>query len=287
MSTLKEINLRITSLKNTKKITQAMKLIAVTKLNRAQSNVKRAMRYYASLNEVYDDFRNEDVFQDHYLIKARDKASQAKVVIFTSDKGLCGPFNNNLIKKAAGFISNLKDRNLKVKTEHFGKKGYDFFKKQNIVEKWHEDVFREKFDFSNATKLIEQNISHFLKNQIDEFYIIYNRFDSVLKQTPVIKQVIPLVIEKENENRKVANFLYEPDQEAVLDQVVKKMICFELYFAYLNTVAGENSARMTAMDSATNNCNDMIDRFTLTRNQLRQANITKELIEIISGAESV
>ncbi len=289
MSSLKEINLKINSLKNTKKITEAMRLIAITKLSRAEQNVKKAINYHHYLKKILSTVGSGDDFKENRFIEERNKVRKIKVILFTSDKGLCGPFNSNVLKKANSFIR--ENSSLEIVTEHFGKKGYDFFNKQNLVEEWHKDVFKEDFDFAKSNSLIKKNQELFFSEKIDGLYLIYNEFVSVLKQVPVVKRILPFALpEKENNDKnkmEIPHFIYEPDKTKVTDSIIKKIIYFEFYFAYLNSVAGENSARMTAMDNATNNCNDMIGKFTLERNQLRQANITKELIEIISGAESV
>ncbi len=303
MSSLKEINLRINSLKNTKKITEAMKLIAVTKLSKAQSNVSKSKGYYSYLQKILSSVSESDAFQEHALIdkdKPAPSVKKIKLLVFTSDKGLCGPFNANVIKFAKKIIDEKRGLGLEIKTDHFGKKGYEAIKKENIVGEWYENVFKDgSFGLMDSQELLDKEIANFLHGKMDEYYLVYNKFVSVLKQVPVIRKIVPLSVVDEGVQEKseanqagssekiLPNFVFEPNKEVVIDSLIKKIIYFELFYAYLNTVAGENSARMTAMDSATSNCNDMIDRFTLERNQLRQANITSELVEIISGAESV
>ena len=301
MATLKELNLRVASLVNTQKITSAMKLIATTKLTKAQARLRNADDYFSVLKKTGHSLFSNNEFK-HNLLKNKKQVKKVKVFLITSDRGLCSAFNINVIKKASLFLNELNSLGVtKISFEFFGKKGYDYFSKhqKQYTNFYYEDFFKT-FNYYESKKVMLKAIKDFYADNFDEVYVIYNFFQSTLVQVPVIQRVLPFLfedsqskysnIEKENTSNQFLSYekqIFEPNQKEVIDEVVNRMIQFQFYYTFLNSFAGEHGARMTAMDNATTNCNDMINKCTLERNRVRQASITNELIEIISGAESI
>lgn len=307
MATLKELNLRIGSLVNTRKITQAMKLIATTKLNKFQSKIRFTINYHCRLDEIFRKvidyvYRYPELLKESPLW-ASPRGNRVLILLFTSDRGLCGSFNSNVIKTAHQIALRFKEKKGKeIIFDCYGKKGYDFFKRRGFtLEVKHDSVFKEIYEEEVAAKFTKYYLDKFQNREFDELYLIYNTYVSTISQKPHVTRVLPFDLnlkpelqdEKSQKIRKEEKVdqhftgLFEPDLKTFVNHLIAKFVQFDFYFAYLNSTTGEHAARMTSMDSATKNSTDMIDRLTLERNRVRQAAITKELIEIISGAESV
>jgi F-type H+-transporting ATPase subunit gamma len=282
MASLQDIRKRIKSVKNTQKITRAMKMVAAAKLRRAQEAAEANKAYtngYQRLVQTLLAHVEEDA---HPLLGAQPGDGPTEVVMFTSDRGLCGGFNAVIVKRLAAFAAE-HDEELVVTA--VGAKGRDSAKRKFDVTKDLSGEFSTA-DLVAANALAEGLRSRFLSGEVQRVVVLYNRFDSIMTQTPVVEQILPLPL-AEGAEEHPADMLFEPDPVSLLDYVLQQRIVLALQQAALDTGAGEQASRMTAMDSATKNAGDMIDDLTLTYNRARQAAITSDLVEIISGAEAL
>jgi len=282
MANLKEIKTRIESVKNTKQITNAMKMVAASKLRKAQDKIVNARPYADHINQMLQILKSKNTFTDNPLLAEPSEKGKTAYVIVTADRGLCGSFNYNIIKKAA----------LKIKEDSkadiicIGRKGYDFFKKQsnNITEKYI-NLFNE-MDFSVSVDIAEKILGLFIDDNYNKINIIYNEFKSAIQQDIVVKQLLPIVPVESEEISKL-DYVYEPNEDIIIQELGRKYIHVDIWRILLESSAAEQGARMTAMDSATENAADLIDSLTLNYNRARQSAITTEIIEISSGAEAI
>jgi F-type H+-transporting ATPase subunit gamma len=291
MASIKEYNRKIGSLKNTVKITKTMKMVSASKLRRAQEAENRAKAYAHAVNNLI--FRiAESVEQDmHPLLMPRDTVKKVLLLVFSSDKGLCGGFNNNLIKSVSTKRKALEADGKEVSMAFCGRRGHLYFASRATVFKNYEDVTAAPHS-RDATEISEELIEAFSSGQFDEVHMVYNHFVSPLSQVPQSDQLLPLPMatledHDQVETIKTDDFIAEPALPQLLTTLVPMLVVFKLFYALLENAAGEHGARMTAMDNATTNASKMIDEYTLKRNRARQAAITTELIEIISGAEAL
>jgi F-type H+-transporting ATPase subunit gamma len=288
MPSLKEYKTKLASLSNMRKITKTMKMVAASKLYRAMDAQRKASLFYDKLEELLGRIAASVDHTAHPLLQARPHPKSTLVILHTSDKGLCGGFNNNLIKHLSRWL-NLPDQQVKqVRLSFVGRRGWLFFRQRMPIDKMYEGAAAHPSP-SEALHIADDASQGFLSGKYDEVYLAYNHFVNPLSQIPMIKKVLPIehhVISAAEEGFH-ESFLLEPRQDELLATLLPKIVNFEIYYALLENAAGENGARMTAMDSATNNANKMIKQYTLLRNRARQASITKELIEIVSGAEAL
>lgn len=287
MPSTKDYDRKLNRLKNTKKITYTMKLVAMSKLHKAHEAQKRAKAYAERLTDLISRLAANVESATHPLLTPRVSARNVLILIITSDKGLCGSFNNTLIKGAAAWIRE-HHADKKVDLSFCGKRGFMSFRKQVHIKKNYENSTANP-SFAIATKIGQDLMADFVKGEYNEVYLTYNHFQSPLAQTPVFERILP--IEPHHVIREAKGFttdyLFEPPEDELLEFLIPKYLFFKIYFALLENSAGEHGARMSAMDNATKNATELIDRYTLLRNRARQANITKELIEIVSGAEAL
>ena len=285
MPSLKDIKRRIKSVKNTQQITKAMKLVAASKLRKAQHAILEARPYAIKMMDVLNHLAarcNNDL---HPLLEARGD-NKHLLLIITSDKGLCGGFNSNVIRKTEELLKEKAQNEISLIIA--GKKGNDIFRNRqvNIVEDyigWSKD-----FNYLKAKEIGENLASQFAGGAVDKVSIIYNEFKSVMAQEVVVEQLLPIVPEVcEKDGLFAVDYIFEPDEEEILEKLLMRYMTVEVYRAFLESSASEHGARMTAMDNATRNAGEMISDLTLTYNQARQAYITKELIEIVNGAEAL
>ena len=286
MPNLKDIKRRIRSVKNTQQITKAMKLVSASKLRKAQHAILEARPYAIKMMDVLNHLAARCNSDLHPLLDKREGKRNLYLII-TSDKGLCGGFNGNIIRKTAQFLKyNDQDDNSLIIA---GKKGNDIFRNRdvNIVKDY--IGWTKNFDSQMARSIGEYLADMFTENKVDKVFMIYNEFKSVMQQEVIVEQLLPVVPEKlaHKDDTFVIDYIYEPDEEAILDELLKRYMTVEVYRSFLESSASEHGARMTAMDSATRNAGEMIGGLTLTYNQARQAYITKELIEIVNGAEAL
>jgi len=291
MASLDDLKKRISSVKSTQKITKAMKMVAAAKLRRAQENAERGRPYSEKMNNIILNLSNgiSDFENAPKLLVGTEQDKVHLCVVMTADRGLCGGFNSNIIKKAKAFFHKLSESGKEIKIITVGSKGYDQLKrlyKDKIIEKisFKESKNVNYFDANKVGKII---IEKFEKKEFDVCTIFYNQFKNVITQIPQEQQIIPLKTLEKKEESSEQSYEFEPDEDEILLNLLPKNISTQIFKAMLENSASEQGSRMSAMDNATRNAGEMVDKLTIEYNRSRQAAITKELIEIISGAESL
>ena len=291
MASLDDLKKRISSVKSTQKITKAMKMVAAAKLRRAQESAEKGRPYSEKMNNIILNLSNgiSDIENAPKLLSGTGEDKVHLCVVMTSDRGLCGGFNTNIIKKAKIFFQKILDEGKTLKIITVGSKGYDQLKRvygDNIVERisFKDSKNVNYFDADKVGKIL---IEKFEKKEFDVCTIFYNQFKNVITQIPQEQQIIPLKTSEEAENSSEDNYEFEPEEDEILSNLLPKNISTQIFKAMLENSASEQGSRMSAMDNATRNAGEMVDKLTIQYNRSRQAAITKELIEIISGAESL
>lgn len=284
---IKEFNKKIVSLKNTRKMTKTMKMVSASKFKRSYKAQDSALNYAKRLSDLMARLSSSSDGR-HPLMKTKRISNNALMVVFTSDKGLCGGFNNNLIRSVRRWVAENPDKHTKIDFSFCGRRGYMAFRRSVSVKKYYENI-TVKPSFDDALTLSSEITDAFIKGEYDEIYIAYNNFKGPLSQLPTIEKLLPLNASDVTSVSKAsaADYAYEPKESILFDILVSKFLNFKVYFTLLENAAGEHGARMAAMDNASKNTADLIDKYTLLRNRARQASITTELIEIISGAEAL
>ncbi|MDC3013076.1 F0F1 ATP synthase subunit gamma [Candidatus Pelagibacter sp.] len=291
MASLDDLKKRITSVKSTQKITKAMKMVAAAKLKRAQDSAEKGRPYSEKMNNIILNLSSgiSDKETAPKLLSGSGKEQIHLCVVMTSDRGLCGGFNANIIKKAKSYFTKLNKEGKELKIITVGSKGNDQLKRvygnkiiDNISFKNSKNA--NYFDAEKVGKII---IEKFQKEEFDICTIFYNQFKNVITQIPQAQQIIPLNTKSDDQNNSEDNYEFEPDEDEILSNLLPKNISTQIFKAMLENSASEQGARMSAMDNATRNAGEMVDKLTIEYNRSRQAAITKELIEIISGAESL
>ncbi len=293
MPNLKELKNRISSVKSTRKITSAMKMVAASKLRRAQELAESSRVYADSLSFILSSLagntKNSSDLPE--ILTGRENSKTSLLIINSSDRGLCGGFNSNLFRNAKKWISDQQGQGKSVKIMTVGKKASSFYKKTDLdIVASFEDLNSNDRQLQVSEEIKNKIMELFENNEIDEVSILFNKFVSAISQEPTYQSLIPLSNEEAIEDESEVNnavFEFEPDKNELLEYLVPRNFLTQIYRSVLESSASEHAARMTSMDNATRNAGDMIDRLTLTYNRTRQAFITKELIEIISGAEAV
>ena len=285
MANLKSIKKRIVSVKNTRQITAAMKMVSAAKLRRAQENVVAARPYAGKLAEVLERLAQSQEADPSPLMVQRD-TRRALLLVVTSDRGLCGGFNANLSKAAERFIKERAGEFKELSLMTIGRKGYEFLSNRHTVRKHHGNIF-STLSYQTAALIAAEVIEGYLAEEYDEVYVIYNAFKSVMTQDITLEQLLPIVPKAGEEQEQGVEYIYEPSKAALLDELLPKHIEVQIFKSLLESLASEHGARMTAMDSASKNATEMIGKLTLIYNRARQAAITTELMEIISGSESI
>jgi len=293
MASLDDLKKRISSVKSTQKITKAMKMVAAAKLRRAQESAEKGRPYSEKMNNIILNLSGgiSDKQSAPKLLVGTGEDKVHLCIVLTSDRGLCGGFNSNIIKKAKLFFQKILDKNKTLKIITVGSKGYDQLKrvyKDNIIDKI---SFKESknSNYIDAEKVGKIIIENFEKKEFDVCTIFYNQFKNVITQIPQEQQIIPLKIseEKKDDSLLEDTYEFEPEEDEILSNLLPKNISTQIFKAMLENSASEQGSRMSAMDNATRNAGEMVDKLTIEYNRSRQAAITKELIEIISGAESL
>ncbi len=288
MPSLKAIRKRIASVKNTRKITAAMKLVAGARLRRAQDAIIAARPYAQRMQEVIAELAARAGEEAHPLLALRDEKRVALVVL-SSDRGLCGGFNSNIARRTERFLIDNRDKFSEISLHVVGKKGREYFRRRyaaRIKHEWAATVA------SGPALALAREIAHvatetFLANDVDAIYLVYNEFKSAISQRVTVEPLLPVVPMKLDEAHGLNDFKYEPSRNEILSVIVPLHVEVQIYRAILESIASEFGARMSAMDSATRNAGEMIGRLTLDFNRARQAAITKELMEIVGGAEAL
>ena len=291
MASLDDLKKRIVSVKSTQKITKAMKMVAAAKLKRAQENAEKGRPYSEKMNNIILNLSGGIADKENApkLLSGTGEDKIQLCIVMTSDRGLCGGFNTNIIKKAKVFFEKIKKEGKTLKIITVGSKGYDQLKrnfKDNIVERI---SFKESknINYFDADKVGKMIIDSFEKKEFDICTIFYNKFKNVITQIPQAQQIIPLKASEVEGVSSEDNYEFEPEEDEILSNLLPKNISTQIFKAMLENSASEQGARMSAMDNATRNAGEMVDKLTIEYNRSRQAAITKELIEIISGAESL
>ena len=294
MASLKELRGRIVSVKSTRKITSAMKMVAASKLRRAQARAEEARPYAEAMQRMLTALAGNIVAGQGApkLLAGTGKDQVHLVVPITSDRGLAGGFNANIGRAARNLVRRLESEGKTVKLLPVGRKGGDYLVREfreQLIERLPGSAGKD-VAFSAAHELGERITAMLERGEFDVCTLVYNRFNNIMSQTPTELQLVPLSLPS-NDNQKAdasgATYEFEPDEETILARLLPRNLSIQIYRAMLESAAGEQGARMAAMDSATRNAGKAIDRLTLTYNRTRQANITSELIEIISGADAV
>jgi len=292
MPSLDDLKKRISSVKSTQKITKAMKMVAAAKLRRAQENAEKGRPFSEKMNNIILNLSNAITDKENAskFLVGTGKDDVQLCVIITSDKGLCGGFNTNICRNARKYFEQILKEGKTLKIFTVGSKGEDQLKRaygSYIVEKVNFKGYK-KITYQDAEEVGGKIIKLFNESQFDVCKIFYNQFKNVMIQIPQIQQIIPIE-NKNSEKPKTSEAYYEfePEESEILDNLLPRNISTQIFKAFLENAASEQGSRMTAMDSATRNAGELVDKLTITYNRSRQAVITKELIEIISGAESL
>jgi F-type H+-transporting ATPase subunit gamma len=282
MASLKIIRKRITSVRNTQQITKAMKMVAAAKLRRAQEAVVQSRSYSEKLGEVMAGLATESGLREHPLVRERTPASRVLLLLLTGDRGLCGGFNSNLIRLCQSFLG---EPGREVALGTIGRKGYDFYKRRpvTIAEQFAGPGAGPAIDL--ARDVVARSVARFQAEEFDAVYLLYTQFRSALSQVPTLERLLPIATPEAPETAR--EYLYEPNRQVVIDDLLPRYVEVKVFQSVLESNASEHGARMTAMESATRNASEMIDRLTLEMNRARQATITKELMEIVGGAEAL
>ena len=290
MASLDDLKKRIASVKSTQKITKAMKMVAAAKLRKAQESAEKGRPYSEKMNNIILNLSNgiSDKENTSKLLSGTGNDKVHLCVVMTSDRGLCGGFNSNIIKKAKSYFSKISAEGKEFKIITVGSKGNDQLKRvygEKIIENisFKESKNANYFDADKVGKMV---IEKFEAGEFDVCTIFYNQFKNVITQIPQAQQIVPLNNE-EDENNSDESYEFEPDEDEILSNLLPKNISTQIFKAMLENSASEQGSRMSAMDNATRNAGEMVDKLTIQYNRSRQAAITKELIEIISGAESL
>lgn len=289
MATLRDIKTRIKGVQNTQQITNAMKMVAAAKLRRAQENVVNARPYAKQISKMLSHLVTEDdITNNEYLIQRTVK--NVAVVVVSADRGLCGAFNTNLIKEAVRYINDeLNPENIGAHLFCIGKKGYDYFNKRNYNLTGKRLGLFSSLDYGQVLSISEELIKGYLDGRFDKIVIIYNEFKSIIHQKIVVGQFLPIPLNenKEDEPTKSVDYIFEPNQNAIFRFLLPKHLKAQIWRILLESNAAELGSRMTAMDNATTNAKELIRTLKIKYNSERQAAITKEILEIVSGANAL
>ena len=294
MPSLDDLKKRIKSVKSTQKITKAMKMVAAAKLRRAQESAEKGRPFSEKMNNIILNLSNSISDKDNAsrLLVGTGKDTTHLCVVITADRGLCGGFNTNICRKAKSYFEKILKEEKTLKIFTVGSKGHDQLKRaygSYIVEKINFKGFKN-ITYKEAEETGNKIIKLFNEGQFDVCTIFYNKFKNVMTQIPQSQQIIPIENskDKDDEEKKLENFYeFEPEENEILNDLLPRNISTQIFKAFLENAASEQGSRMTAMDNATRNAGDLVEKLTITYNRSRQATITKELIEIISGAESL
>ena len=286
MAGSRDILRRIRSVKNTQQITKAMKAVSASKLKKAQAAMLAARPYANKLMTVISSLAARAPREYHPLLAHRGER-RVEFVILTSDRGLCGSFNTNVLKRAVALYAEKKAANCDITLNVIGRKGKEYLKRRDYDLRKEWTGISGRLNYSHAAMVAQEIIENYDKAEVDEVYLIYNEFKSALTQTVIAEKILPIEPPEAVTGGGLGDYIYEPSPEALLDTLLPKHVEFQVYRALRESEASELGARMSAMDSASTNAREMIGKLTLKYNKARQAAITKELMEIIGGAEAL
>ncbi|MGB6066578.1 MAG: ATP synthase F1 subunit gamma [Desulfomonilaceae bacterium] len=285
MASLRDIRKRIASVKNTQKITNAMKMVAAARLRRAEEAIKAARPFADKMRDVLMSLASRANPSAHPMLEVRPP-QKALLILITADRGLCGAFNANLNRRAEAFVREMKAKGVEVDLLNVGRKGNDYFRRRqmNIVEKFINVMNNVSFEL--AGKVVDAAAGMFTSGDYQEVYLLYNSFRSAVTQILTLRRLLPIKPEADDAPRD-REYLYEPSEDELLEGILPRYIQVQVHTGLLDSVASELGARMTAMEAATTNAEEMIYKLTLKLNRLRQESITTELMEIVGGAEAL
>ncbi len=290
MPTLRDIRKRLKAIQSTKKITAAMKMVAAAKMRKVQDRMLNFRPYASRMGTILTDLASVAEREIHPLLALRMKKN-VEVLVITSDKGLCGAFNTNILKAANNYINDLKKEGVGLTLSVVGRKARDFFKRRNVPMRNAWVGLSGRISYANAQEIAVSVIEGYTNETFDEVVVIYNEFKSMIAQKVTIMKLLPVgVIEGEASQKEAsmtADYLYEPSRAAIFERLLPKYIEIQAYKALLESSAAEEAARMAAMENATKNCSELIVKVTLLANKVRQASITKELMDIVGGVEAL
>jgi F-type H+-transporting ATPase subunit gamma len=287
MPSLIDMRRRIRAVKSTQKITKAMKMVAASKLRRAQERVVATRPFAIEARRVLASVSSRVDSTEHPLLQEREGATTGAtlLVVITSDRGLCGSFNSNVIKAVGGFLS--EDPGRPVSFGLVGRKGRDVLSRRGFPIRFEHLKLPKRIRFAEAEAISEPVVADFVAEKVDSVHVVYNLFKSVIRQEIVVEQLLPLApITAEEAAAAASDYLYEPSAQRIFDTLLQRLVEAQVLRALLESAAAEQAARMTAMDAATRNSAEMIDSLTLYMNKVRQAAITREIIEVVSGAQA-
>ena len=288
MATLKVIKKRISSVKNTQKITRAMKMVAAAKLRKAQIAIEGSRPFVEKMGDFIDQIASkmtDKQMKKFPLFGERAEIKKTLLFIMTSNKGLCGGFNGNLLRKAEKFINEEKKSGKSVEIVMIGKKGREYFTAKGIEIDRYEPKWADNLSYEAALSLTESVSDRYKDGQVDRVCFMYNKFKSAISQEVSLTTLLPFEYEKKNDYN--VDFIYEPNKELILNDLLPRFLAAKMTGFHKESIASELGSRMTAMDNATNNASDMINSLSLVYNRARQAAITTELMDIVNGAESL
>lgn len=287
MATLRDIKRRIKAVQSTSKITKAMKMVAAAKFRKAQQRMFEMRPYAERMNGILSSLAGSAEGETHPLLAARPRKN-IEVVVMTSDRGLCGAFNTNIMKAAARHVEELKKEGFEVSISIVGRKARDYYKRRAVPMRNQWTGISGKISYANAQEIASDIIENYTNETIDEAVLIFNEFKSAIAQQVVITRLLPMApILTTEETIPVFNFIYEPSKQEIFSRLVPKNVEIQIFRALLESQASEEAARMAAMENATKAANDMIDSLSLQYNKARQASITKELMDIVGGVEAM
>jgi F-type H+-transporting ATPase subunit gamma len=290
MPSLLDIRRRVRAVKSTQQITKAMKMVAASKLRRAQERIQQARPYAAQMLRVLNSLASRVDPTAHPLLDERREqkaGGRALLFVITADRGLCGSFNTNVVKSSATFITENRDR--EVVLGLVGRRGRDYFARRGFQVRYEQVNLFAALKFADAKAMAAAAIDAFVKGEVDSVHLVYNEFKSVMQQRVVVERLLPIPRGTFNETAgtPTVEYLYEPSPAILFEHLIPNHVEVQIYRALLESAAAEHAARMTAMDAATRNSAEMIDQLTLHMNKVRQAAITREIIEVVSGAQAL
>jgi len=285
MASLRDIRKRIASVKNTQKITNAMKMVSAAKLRRAEEAIKAARPFAEKMREVLMSLASRANPSAHPMLEVRP-VQKALLILITADRGLCGAFNTNLNRRAEAFVKEMKAKGVQVDLINVGRKGNDYFRRRQVEIAERFVNVMNQVSFELAGQVIDAAAEKFNLGEYQEVYLLYNSFRTAVTQIVTFRRLLPIKPEQDDAPRD-REYLYEPSEEELLEGILPRYIQVQVYTGLLDSVASEHGARMTAMEAATTNADEMIYKLTLKHNRLRQESITTELMEIVGGAEAL
>src|SRR5438132_13279800 len=287
MASLQNLRRKIGSIKNTQKITKAMKMVAAAKLKRAQDRILAARPYAKKMAVVLGSLASRANRAHHPLLRKSAKVTRIELLVVTSDRGLCGAFNANIVRKAVEFVGEKQAEGYAVAVSLIGRKGRDFFRRRPWTRRQEWVGVFDRLSYEHALDIGGDIVQQFTSGTFDELHIVYNEFKSVIQQRVVVEKLLPIESPEQETEKLGGGYLFEPDEEGLLKALLPKHIEVQTFHALMESAAAELGARMAAVVGATRNAGELIQKLTLYYNKTRQAAITKELMDIVGGAEAL